>query len=480
MVLVGADGVFLAWNDAAERILSLTGAQMDGREATDTRWCIIAEDGAPLAADDVPAMVTLRTGTRYRNFVHEISLPDGTQRWISVSTEAIRGPDGGITSVVASVSDITEKRVHDQGLELLVNAAGLGTWDWNVPSGEVLFNARVGDMLGFRPGEFTDRLESWAERIHPVDEDRVWEAVTAALNGSVPEYRCEHRLLREDGTWAWMIGAGRATERSIDGETLRMSGVLVDISAAKESALLAQLAQLAPERFQAAVAGTSDGLWDWDVHSDEIWFSPRCWALLDYPSAGPYPAVTLAAFRERLHPDDRAQTLRALDALIAHDTPCDKELRLRLLSGEYRWFRLRCAAQRDGTGAAARLAGSIQDITAARNAEQTLLHARQEAEAALREVAALRTALDEHSILSVANRAGQIIDANSGFCQISGYSREALIGSDHRLPNSGVHPKAFWIDVWRTFRPVGRGVARSAIAARMARCTGSTVRSSRT
>jgi len=330
---------------------------------------------------------------------------------------------------------------------LLAAQVTLGSWDWHVPSGELLCNARSSAILGLQPEEFEPRVESWERRLHPLDRERAWKAVTATLDGSAPEYRCEHRLQRKDGSWAWIIGMGRVTERSVAGEAIRMSGVNVDISAAKEHELLAQVAQ---ERFQAAVAGTSDGLWDWDVHADEIWFSPRCWALLGYANPGPHPAVTRAAFRERLHPEERARALRALDALLVHDTACDEELRLRLVSGEYGWFRLRCGAQRDEAGAAKRLSGSIQDITAARDAEHSLVHARQEAEDSLREVAALRTALDEHSILSVADRAGRIIDVNTGFCTISGYSREELLGSDHRLLNSGVHPKAFWIDVWRT------------------------------
>jgi len=447
VVLVGADGAFLEWNDAAERILGLTCAQMEGRDAIDPQWGIICEDGSPLSAADVPVMVTLRTGAPLRAFVHGIVLPDGTRRWISVSTEAIRGANGGIASVVASFSDITEQRAHDQRLDLTVNAAGLGTFDWHLPSGKVQYNAHVSLMLGFQPEEFPQRIETWERRVHPDDLDKAWQAVSAALDGSVPQYRCEHRLQRKDGSWAWVIGAGRVTEWSITGEAIRLSGVNVDISAAKESELRARLAQ---ERFQAAVAGTSDGFWDWDVRSDEIWFSPRCWALLGYPATGPHSVVTLASFRERLHPDDRAKTLRALDAVLAHDAPCNQELRLRLLSGDYRWFRLRCAAQRDGAGAAARLAGSIEDVTAARNAESAVVQARQAAEVALREVGALRSALDEHSILSVANRAGTIVDVNSGFCRISGYAREELIGSDHRLLNSGLHPKSFWVDVWRT------------------------------
>jgi len=77
-------------------------------------------------------------------------------------------------------------------------------------------------------------------------------------------------------------------------------------------------------------------------------------------------------------------------------------------------------------------------------------HARDVAESAIREVRAMRRALDEHALLSVADRNGRIIDVNTGFCQISGYSREELLGQDHRILNSRVHPRTFWIEMWRS------------------------------
>jgi len=76
--------------------------------------------------------------------------------------------------------------------------------------------------------------------------------------------------------------------------------------------------------------------------------------------------------------------------------------------------------------------------------------ARLRAEQALREVTALRSALDKHALVSITDRRGRIVDVNTGFCEISGYDREDLIGSDHRIINSGLHPKAFWKDVWST------------------------------
>ncbi len=77
-------------------------------------------------------------------------------------------------------------------------------------------------------------------------------------------------------------------------------------------------------------------------------------------------------------------------------------------------------------------------------------NARATTEAALREVESFCTALNEHSLISIADPKGRIIEVNEQFCLLSGYTREELIGCDHRIINSGCHPKQFWVEVWRT------------------------------
>ena len=85
----------------------------------------------------------------------------------------------------------------------------------------------------------------------------------------------------------------------------------------------------------------------------------------------------------------------------------------------------------------------VHDLTELNESRQLLALAQ-------RDSAALLQTIHQHAIVSVADRAGNIIEVNDSFCLISGYSREELLGQNHRLINSDVHGKSFWEDMWRT------------------------------
>jgi PAS domain S-box-containing protein len=126
--------------------------------------------------------------------------------------------------------------------------------------------------------------------------------------------------------------------------------------------------RVSEERFDLAVNGSNAGIWDWNLRSGEVYYSPRYKELLGYTDDDAF-ADTIESFLERLHPDDREVRQAALDEHRVHGAPYDAEFRLRTRSGEYRWFEARGKSVRDANGEAIRMAGSITDITGRKQAE---------------------------------------------------------------------------------------------------------------
>jgi PAS domain S-box-containing protein len=125
------------------------------------------------------------------------------------------------------------------------------------------------------------------------------------------------------------------------------------------------------ERFDLAVRGSRDGIWDWDLATDTVYFSPRWKAQLGYGEHELAPRFE--EWESRLHPDDRERALASVRAYLEGRTlDYDLEARLRHKDGTYRWIRARGLALRDAAGKLYRMAGSHTDITARKQAERQL------------------------------------------------------------------------------------------------------------
>jgi PAS domain S-box-containing protein len=117
--------------------------------------------------------------------------------------------------------------------------------------------------------------------------------------------------------------------------------------------------------------GSQDGLWDLDVGSGEIYFSPRYKSMLGY-EAHEMPSH-LNDWVDRIHPEDRERSLGALRSYCDGQASIyEAEFRLRHKDGSYRWVLSRGAALRDSEGRPYRVAGSHEDITARKRAEEQL------------------------------------------------------------------------------------------------------------
>jgi PAS domain S-box-containing protein len=162
------------------------------------------------------------------------------------------------------------------------------------------------------------------------------------------------------------------------GKLIGFRGTTRDITERKRAE---ELLRRSEERFQLSMEATSDGLWDWDIRTDETYFSPGYYRLLGY-EPGDFPCQA-ESWRNLIHPDDREHALRVnTDCIEGRRESIKVEFRMKARRGEWRWIldRGKCVA-RDAQGRALRLVGTHVDITARKRAEDEM----QEREARLRE-----------------------------------------------------------------------------------------------
>ena len=176
------------------------------------------------------------------------------------------------------------------------------------------------------------------------------------------------------------------------------------------------------ERFELAVRGSQDGLWDWDLRSNEVFFSARWKSILGYEDHE--IPNELDEWEKRLHPDERERVLAANFAHITGDTShYEYEYRLRHKDGSYRWILARGVALRDKSGKAFRMAGSHVDITAWKELESAYRRSQQRCHAVMDAAPC--------GIL-VVDAEGQICEANHAAATLLGITVEALQGQTFR------------------------------------------------
>ncbi|MGH8148358.1 MAG: histidine kinase dimerization/phospho-acceptor domain-containing protein, partial [Steroidobacteraceae bacterium] len=137
-------------------------------------------------------------------------------------------------------------------------------------------------------------------------------------------------------------------------------------------------------RFERAVQGTQDGLWEIDLGGSRsrFWLSPRLCELLGFEAGA--LGDDQEVLRKRIHPDDRPVSDEAVRGMLAQGTALDVEVRMATRSGAYRWYRLRGGPGFDASGRVIRTSGSMQDVTEARAGREALLRATEAAQEASR------------------------------------------------------------------------------------------------
>jgi PAS domain S-box-containing protein len=122
----------------------------------------------------------------------------------------------------------TALKTSEERYALAQKAANIGSWDWNIVTGKLLWSERIEPMFGFAKGQFASTYEAFLQSVHPDDRDFVVNSVNACVEGGA-DYRIEHRIVWPDGMVRWVSETGDVM-RDAGGKAVRMLGVVQDIT----------------------------------------------------------------------------------------------------------------------------------------------------------------------------------------------------------------------------------------------------------
>ncbi|HAG82998.1 MAG TPA: hypothetical protein DCL61_18015 [Cyanobacteria bacterium UBA12227] len=205
------------------------------------------------------------------------------------------------------------------------------------------------------------RSRPWIEWVHPLDVDASLEVLGNRDISSNFRY-FNNRYRHQDGTYRWLSWSWCYGE---DGWGYAVGR---DITAQKQTEAILRQTQ---ERYELVAEASNDGLWDWNLNTDRIYYSPRWKKTLGFEDDQISDRATEWFYR--IHPDDRGRATVAFQDYIQGLTPTF-ELEHRLLhnDGTYRWILSRGACLSTADGQPWRMIGSNQDITECKQANSTL------------------------------------------------------------------------------------------------------------
>jgi diguanylate cyclase (GGDEF)-like protein/PAS domain S-box-containing protein len=292
--------------------------------------------------------------------------------WGRLTVAVLRDCQGEPLYTFGMLEDINDRKLVEQTLleeRQLFMAGPTVVFQWRAVDGWLVeyVSQNVYDQLGYVAEDFIQRI-SYGSLIHPDDMERVAQEVQAHTQAGLAFFEQEYRLRHANGDYRWFYDFTTVV-RGVEGEVVRYLGYVQDITERKQTEADLQASQAL---WQYALEGSGDGVWDWNVQTNQVFFSPRWREMLGFAQDEIEPSLN--QWLQLLHPDDRASVQEAIDQYFRGETAqYAMEYRIQCRDGTYRWhFDRGRVVQWTDDHRPLRMIGTNVDITKQKQTEETL------------------------------------------------------------------------------------------------------------
>jgi PAS domain S-box-containing protein len=328
ITVAGADGKYIRVNPAFEKF---TGYSKEEIPHIHPLSYVHNDDKAAV----LEQLNKLGRGERVQYFENRVITKSGETKWISWSATTI--PEEAI--VIATHRDITlqkeseEKiKIANERFELLKLAANEAIWEIDLLTKQVVRSNGYKNLFGYEFNNADEDLDFWASKIHPDERDSVINALNNCFqNTEIPQWQCEYRFQRIDGTYAHVWDKGYIIYDA-NSKPIRMVGSMQDITRQKE---FAEQLKISNERYELVTNATNEAIWDLDLNNHSITWTKGYQKLFGHGFEE--NETSLDFWIANIHPDEVDKITDEFNSFIQQaETPFwEAEYRFKKKNGEY-------------------------------------------------------------------------------------------------------------------------------------------------
>ena len=358
-------------NPALEQILGVSKAGLQNNEYTGRRY--LDSDNNPITSDNYPSSIAIKSQEIVRNTEIGLVKENGDTIWLEVNAAPLTLP---YAVCAVTTTDITSRKLANeelksvnQRLNNIIQATNAGTWEWNVQTGETVFNETWAQLVGYTLAELAPvSIKTWEMLAHPDDLKKSYELLQDHFSSDKELYDFEGRMKHKDGHWVWIHDRGSVVSRTGDGRPLMVFGIHTDISEHREAELkIKENEKFLRETQIIAGLGTYSidlvaGKWQGSEVLDAIFGSD------------PRKDKSFERWISVIHPAwQKVMADYFTQEVLGKGKPFDKEyIIIRKNDKEERWVHGLGLLEFDANGKPAKLVGTVSDITERKNAEEVL------------------------------------------------------------------------------------------------------------